>query len=239
MRDILVANHLRKEYRMEDVVVNALNDASFTIQEGEFVVILGPSGSGKSTTLNMIGGIDKLTSGELLYYDREDHEIKINEMSDKKLVDYRRRHIGFVFQFYNLIPNLSVRENVKLAWEMGVNPLNPDELIDKVGLHERINYYPSRLSGGQQQRVAIARALCKNPNILLCDEPTGALDIHTGIEIINLLLDFNQTYHKTVIIVTHNENIAKVADSVLYFKDGKVSKIEKHDKPLRTDEVEW
>ena len=239
MGDIITAKNLYKEYKMGDVIVRALNDASFSIEEGEFVVILGPSGSGKSTTLNMIGGIDTLTGGDLIYHDHESKEHFISSMNQRQLVNYRRNNIGFVFQFYNLIPNLNVTENVKLAQEMSNAPLDPDELIEQVGLAERKDYYPSRLSGGQQQRVAIARALCKNPTILLCDEPTGALDIRTGVEIINLLLNFNKTYHKTVIIVTHNENIAKVADKVLFFRDGKVQRVEQHEKPLSPDEVEW
>ena len=188
MNLLLSASHITKTFDLGEIQVHALNDLSFEIFEGELIVILGPSGSGKSTMLNIIGGIESVTSGEIYYKD-----IALHTASSKELTLYRRQYIGFIFQFYNLMPNLTAYENIQLATEMSSNPLNPAELIKKVGLEDRAGHFPSKLSGGQQQRIAIARALCKNPDLLLCDEPTGALDISTGAQILELLCDFNTT----------------------------------------------
>ena len=234
MNLLLSASHITKTFDLGEIQVHALNDLSFEILEGELVVILGPSGSGKSTMLNIIGGIESITSGEIYYKD-----VALHTASAKELTLYRRQHIGFIFQFYNLMPNLTAYENIQLATEMSSNPLNPDELIKKVGLEDRAGHFPSKLSGGQQQRVAIARALCKNPDLLLCDEPTGALDISTGAQILELLCDFNKEYKKTVVIITHNASIAQVADRVFYVQDGRLKKITENKQPLSPKEVSW
>ena len=234
MKEILRAEGLIKKFISGEVVVNALRGVDFTINEGEFVVVLGPSGSGKSTMLNIIGGIETITDGKLFYND-----VEVHKLNKSGLTDYRRKYIGFVFQFYNLMPNLTAIENVELAAELTDNALDPRELINAVGLAERIDQFPSKMSGGQQQRVAIARALCKNPDLLLCDEPTGALDTKTGVDVLELRLDFNKKYNKTVIVVTHNANIALVADKVFYFRDGHIEKVVVNEKPLTPEEVEW
>ncbi len=231
---LIEAKNITKEYDLGEVVVHALNGVTLSINEGEFVVVLGPSGSGKSTMVNIIGGIDTLSGGELYYNGKA-----LQGLSLKQLTDYRRDHIGFIFQFYNLMPNLTAYENIELAAQLSGNPLNCEELLEKVGLKDRRDHYPSRMSGGQQQRVAIARAICKNPDLLLCDEPTGALDIKTGVEILKLLLAFNREYGKTVIVITHNADIAQIADRVFYFRDGRIERIEAHEKPLTPDEVQW
>lgn len=234
MNLLLSASHITKTFDLGEIQVHALNDLSFEIFEGELIVILGPSGSGKSTMLNIIGGIESVTSGEIYYKD-----IALHTASSKELTLYRRQYIGFIFQFYNLMPNLTAYENIQLATEMSSNPLNPAELIKKVGLEDRAGHFPSKLSGGQQQRIAIARALCKNPDLLLCDEPTGALDISTGAQILELLCDFNKEYKKTVVIITHNASIAQVADRVFYVQDGRLKKITENKQPLSPKEVSW
>ncbi|HHW67626.1 ABC transporter ATP-binding protein [Defluviitalea raffinosedens] len=231
---LLKAKNLRKQYQMGEVTVDALKDASFEIYEGEFIVVLGPSGSGKSTMLNLIGGMDTITSGELYYRDQSLHGA-----SEKELTFYRRNTVGFVFQFYNLMPNLTAYENVKLSVEIAKNPLKVEDVLREVGLEDRADHFPSQMSGGQQQRVSLARAIAKNPEILLCDEPTGALDLATGLQVLKLLRKFNKEYKKTVIIITHNGEIAKMADRVFYIKDGKLSRIEKNEKPLPPEEVAW
>ena len=234
MKEILRAEGLVKKFISGEVVVNALRGVDFTINEGEFVVVLGPSGSGKSTMLNIIGGIETITDGKLFYND-----IQVHKLSKSKLTNYRRKYVGFIFQFYNLMPNLTAIENIELAAELTDNALDPKELLEAVGLKERADYFPAKMSGGQQQRVAIARALCKNPDLLLCDEPTGALDTKTGVDVLELLLDFNKKYNKTIIVVTHNANIALVADKVFYFRDGHIEKVVVNEKPLTPEEVEW
>jgi putative ABC transport system ATP-binding protein len=231
---ILSAKHLSKTYQMGEITVNALDDVSFDVYDGEFIVVLGPSGSGKSTMLNMIGGMDKASSGEIIY--RGQH---LHDASEKALTQYRRTAIGFVFQFYNLIPNLSAYENIKLSVELSKNPLKVEDVLDEVGLLDRADHFPSQLSGGQQQRVAIARAIAKNPDILLCDEPTGALDFSTGLQVLNLLKKFNKTYKKTVVIITHNAGIGKIGDRVFYIKDGKIDHVETNAHPLEPQEVTW
>ena len=231
---LMEVKNLTKEYRMGEVVVHALRGVSFDIYAGEFIVVLGPSGSGKSTLLNIVGGIDKPTSGSIMYENKD-----ISKATDKELTAYRRHMVGFVFQFYNLIPNLTARENVALAAEMTTKSIDPDELLKSVGLSERGGNFPTQLSGGEQQRVAIARAVSKNPHILLCDEPTGALDFSTGISVLRILRDFNQKYKKTVIIITHNASIGAMGDRVFYFKDGLIDRIQTNENPISPEEVSW
>ena len=211
-----------------------MRDVSFEVEEGEFIVILGPSGSGKSTLLNIIGGIETVSEGTVLYRGKTLEFARKTEMSR-----YRKEHIGFVFQFYNLLPNLSALENIEIMAELSEDPLDPGDLLRRVGLSDRADHFPSKLSGGQQQRVAIARALCKNPDLLLCDEPTGALDIRTGAQILQLLWDFNREYKKTVLIITHNEKIAETADRVFYVRDGRIDHVSVNQRRSAPEEVEW
>ncbi len=217
----LRVENISKDFEMGDNTVHALSDVSFEIKKGELVVVLGPSGSGKSTMLNILGGIETPTKGHI-YFEGE----LIDDSNRDALIEFRRRHVGFVFQFYNLLPGLTALENIELAGELSEDPISGRELIEKVGLGDRAEHFPSKMSGGQQQRVAIARALAKNPDILLCDEPTGALDSKTGDLVLQLLGEFNKDYGKTVIIITHNEAIASMADRVFYFKDGHLERIE-------------
>jgi putative ABC transport system ATP-binding protein len=223
-----------KEYIMGEVKVTAANRMSFEVEEGEFVVILGPSGSGKSTVLNIIGGMDRATSGKV-WVGGED----ITQFSDKQLTMYRRKSIGFVFQFYNLMPNLTALENVELVGEVSDNPLNGRDIMNSVGLGERLDNFPAQLSGGEQQRVAIARAIVKNPLLLLCDEPTGALDYVTGKSILKLLYDVNRSMKKTVVIITHNAAVAAMADKVIKLKSGEVESVEKNENPQPPEGIEW
>ncbi|RKD30639.1 ABC transporter ATP-binding protein [Thermohalobacter berrensis] len=225
---------ISKEYQMGEVKVKALQDVSFDIQEGEFVVILGPSGSGKSTLLNIIGGMDTPDNGKVFLRDLE-----ITKFNDKKLTKYRREKIGFVFQFYNLMANLTAKENVELATEICKDSLDVNQVLEDVGLSDRKNHFPSQMSGGEQQRVAIARAVAKNPLLLLCDEPTGALDYKTGISILSLLNRVNKQYGKTVVVITHNAAIANMADKVVRMRSGKIIKIEHNDSPVAPERIEW
>jgi len=225
--------NVSKNYEVGNGSIRAASDVSFDIEEGEFVVILGSSGSGKSTTLNMLGGLENVSEGKIIVGENE-----ITKYSPKQLTIYRRENIGFVFQFYNLIPNLTAYENIDIARKLSKEPLNTDELLDLVQLSSRKNHFPSNLSGGEMQRISIARALCKNPKILLCDEPTGALDSKTGKTILQLLKKMAEKYGKTVIMVTHNNNIAKVADKVIRMKDGTVVDINANSTPLSPEEVE-
>lgn len=231
---LIIAKNVHKEFLLGEVKVKALDDVSFEVYTGELVVILGPSGSGKSTLLNILGGIETVSSGYIAYRD-----IDISSMNEKELTYFRRSNIGFIFQFYNLMPNLTALENVELAAEMSNNPLDCEKLLKQVSLWDRRAHYPGKMSGGQQQRVAIARALCKNPELLLCDEPTGALDISTGIQILKLLVDFNKSYNKTIMIITHNENVAKIADRVFYLKDGSIERIIQNENPAAPEDVVW
>ena len=223
-----------KIYQMGEVEIKALNKASFEIEKGELVVILGPSGAGKTTCLNILGGMDSATRGKVLV-DKKD----ITNYSDKELIMYRRNDIGFVFQFYNLVQNLTALENVELAVQLCKDHLNPKTILNKVGLQKRMDNFPSQLSGGEQQRVAIARAIAKNPKLLLCDEPTGALDYKTGKQILKLLEETARKEKMTVIIITHNAAIAPMADKVIKFKNGSVSDIIINKKPKSIDEIEW
>ena len=225
---------VNKVYKMGEVEIKALNNTSFEIEKGQLICILGPSGAGKTTCLNILGGMDRLTSGNVIV----DGKI-INDLSEKQLIKYRRNDIGFVFQFYNLIQNMTVIENVELATQLCKNSLDPSDILDKVGLKNRKNNFPAQLSGGEQQRVAIARAICKNPKLLLCDEPTGALDYKTGKQILKLLQDTCRNEQMTVIIITHNSAIAPMADKVIKFKSGKVEEIKINKKPVDIERIEW
>ena len=226
--------NISKVYQMGEISIKALNKASFSIEKGELVVILGPSGAGKTTCLNILGGMDEATSGSLII-DGTD----ITELKGKDLINYRRHDIGFVFQFYNLIQNLTALENVELAVQLCKDHLNPEKILKKVGLKDRIDNFPSQLSGGEQQRVSIARALAKNPKLLLCDEPTGALDYKTGKQILKLLEDTCHKEGMTIIIVTHNSAIADMADKVIKFKNGQVEEINTNHNPRPIESIEW
>ena len=233
MRKIIV-NDLVKEYGASDNKVMANDRLSFEIEEGEFVVILGPSGAGKSTLLNILGGMDSATSGSVNVFGKE-----IVGLDEKDLTEYRRQDIGFVFQFYNLIPNLSVLENVELANQIVKKSKDALEILKLVGLENRVNNFPSQISGGEQQRVAIARAIAKNPKILLCDEPTGALDYKTGKNILKILKEYCKNEKKTVIVITHNSSIAQTADKVIEIYDAKVKSVFVNQIPKNIDEIEW
>ena len=221
-------------YKSGNYVQKALDGATFTLDEGKFVVILGPSGAGKSTLLNMLGGLDSPTSGTITINGRD-----ISTLTNNELADYRASTVGFVFQFYNLIPTLTVQENVALVKEISPNTLDPVEMIAEVGLSDHLHNFPSELSGGEQQRVSIARALAKNPKILLCDEPTGALDSETGVLVLKLLLSMAKNHGKTIVIVTHNQSIAKMVDVLIRVKNGKIRSCEEQTAPMSADEVEW
>ncbi|QQO10621.1 ABC transporter ATP-binding protein [Breznakiella homolactica] len=225
---------VRKSYKMGENTIVAADNISFSIDKSEFCVIVGPSGAGKTTVLNMLGGMDSCDSGIIRLDTRE-----ISSLSEKQLTEYRRHDVGFVFQFYNLIPNLTALENVELASEICVDPYDPRETLISVGLAERMGNFPAQLSGGEQQRVSIARALAKNPKILLCDEPTGALDYATGKHILTLLQDSCRRTGKTVIVITHNLAIAGMADRVIHVKNGQVVKMEQNSDPLPVERIEW
>ena len=226
--------NVNKIYKMGDVKIKALNGADFSIEKGEFAVIAGASGAGKSTILNLMGGMDTATTGKIIV-DKEN----VSKFSAKKLTTYRRYDIGFVFQFYNLVQNLTVRENVELATQICKNPLDIDEVIEAVGLKDRSSNFPSQLSGGEQQRVAIARALAKNPKLLLCDEPTGALDYNTGKQILKLLQDTCRKRGVTVVVITHNLALAAMGDKVIKVKNGIVDSVTVNENPLPVEQIEW
>ena len=223
-----------KEYKMGEVKIRALDNTNFGIEKGELVVIVGPSGAGKTTALNILGGMDSITEGTVII-DKKD----ISNFKPKELIKYRREDIGFVFQFYNLVQNLTALENVELATQICKRPLSPKNILKKVGLENRMNNFPSQLSGGEQQRVAIARAIAKNPKLLLCDEPTGALDYKTGKQILQLLQDTCRKEKMTVIIITHNSALTPMADRVIHFKNGTAFDIQKNDNPTPIEEIEW
>ncbi|MDR2908324.1 MAG: ABC transporter ATP-binding protein [Oscillospiraceae bacterium] len=234
METVLELKNLTREYRMGEVVVHALQGVDLAIREGEFVVILGPSGSGKSTILNIAGGIDSPTKGQVLYRGED-----IGAWPEKRLTAYRRKAVGFVFQFYNLMQNLTALENITFSAELSGSPISPAELLEKIDMTDRAGHFPAQMSGGQQQRVAIARAIAKNPDLLLCDEPTGALDISTGISVLKILRDFNKDYGKTVVIITHNAGIGQMADRVLTIRDGLVAGEMVNESPVSPEEVVW
>ena len=227
-------NKLTKTYGSGAAAVHALRGVDIEIPAGEMVVLLGPSGSGKSTLLNILGGLDDATTGTAHFFDQE-----ISRMNERRLTFYRREHVGFVFQFYNLMPSLTAKENVELVTEIASNPMDAEEALAMVGLKERINHFPAQLSGGEQQRVAIARAVAKQPTVMFCDEPTGALDSATGRSVLNVLQDVNQNLGTTVMIVTHAAATAAMADRVIQFADGDVREIIENQTKLTADEIEW
>ena len=234
MKTLIKVNRVSKEYKMGTQTVKAANNLDFTIDQGELVVILGPSGSGKSTLLNLLGGLDKPTSGEIIIDDEN-----ITAFSDKELTRYRAKEIGFIFQFYNLIPNLTACENIEVLNDIVDENIDGKAILTQVGLSQHVNKFPSELSGGEQQRVSIARAIAKKPKMLLCDEPTGALDSHTGKIIIELLINLCESENTTVIIVTHNSEFAKVANKVIHIKNGEVEYIETNETPQSVDAINW
>ncbi len=231
---ILKFEDVWKIYKMGKVDVVALRGVNISIEEGEFVVVLGPSGSGKTTMLNIAGGIDKPTKGKVFFRDME-----ISSLNEKELTMFRRRHIGYVFQFYNLIPTLTARENVQLSAELVDNPRDVDEVLEVVGLKHRADHLPTEMSGGEQQRIAIARALVKNPDLILCDEPTGNLDFETGKKVLEVMRDINREEGRTFLLVTHNAVIAKMADRVIHFRDGRVMRVEENPEPMEPEELSW
>lgn len=234
MSEFVTLEGVKKIYRMGEVEIMAAAGIDFEIQKGEFAVVVGPSGAGKTTALNILGGMDTATEGKVLVDGRD-----IAKFSQRQLTAYRRDDIGFVFQFYNLIPNLTALENVELALQICKNPMDAGQVLKEVGLGERLNNFPAQLSGGEQQRVSIARALAKNPKLLLCDEPTGALDYNTGKSILKLLQDTCREKGMTVILITHNSAIAPMADRVIKIKNGRVSQILRNEHPISVDLIEW
>ena len=234
MEGFLTLDNVSKTYKTGEVEVKALTDVSLSLAEGEFAVILGSSGAGKTTLLNLLGGMDNATNGKIIL----DGKV-VTELNKKGLCEYRRSDVGFVFQFYNLMPNLTALENVEIAVEICKNHLSPEKTLEEVGLKERMANFPAQLSGGEQQRVSIARALAKNPKLLLCDEPTGALDYVTGKKILKCLYDVSKEQKKTVVVVTHNQAIKDIADKVFYIKSGRIEKTVINEHPKSVDEIEW
>ncbi|HIX29137.1 MAG TPA: ABC transporter ATP-binding protein [Candidatus Blautia stercoravium] len=234
MEDYVKLENVTKVYKMGEVEIRAVDGISFSIKKGEFVVVVGPSGAGKTTVLNILGGMDTASSGQVLV-DGSD----VAKYNSRQLTGYRRDDIGFVFQFYNLVQNLTALENVELALQICKQPLDAAQVLREVGLGERLNNFPAQLSGGEQQRVSIARALAKNPKLLLCDEPTGALDYNTGKSILKLLQDTCRKMGMTVIVITHNSAIAPMADRIIHIKNGKVSSMEQNEHPVAVETIEW
>ena len=234
MDEFVKLQNITKIYKMGEVEIRAADGINFFVQKGEFVVIVGPSGAGKTTVLNILGGMDTATEGTLLV-DGQD----VTQYSARQLTEYRREDIGFVFQFYNLVPNLTALENVELALQICRDPLDARKVLEEVGLGDRLNNFPAQLSGGEQQRVSIARALAKNPKLLLCDEPTGALDYNTGKSILKLLQNMCRERGMTVIVITHNQALAPMADRLIHIKNGQVSQMETNEQPMSIDEIEW
>ena len=227
-------DNIGKQYKMGEVIIDALKDTRKKKEKGELVVIVGPSGAGKTTTLNILGGMDTATSGKVIVDNKE-----ITKLKNKELTKYRREDVGFVFQFYNLVQNLTAKENVELATQICKDSLDVSKILEKVGLGNKKDNFPSQLSGGEQQRVAIARAIAKNPKLLLCDEPTGALDYKTGKQILKLLQDTCRKEKMTVVIITHNTAIAPMADKIIYFKNGQAEKTKLNKNPTSIDDIEW
>ena len=234
MKSFITFNNVKKTYKVGDVEINASDGVDFEVNKGEFVVIVGPSGAGKTTILNLLGGMDKATSGQILV-DGQD----VAKYSERQLTQYRRDDIGFVFQFYNLVQNLTALENVELATQISKNPLDVRMVLERVGLNKRLDNFPAQLSGGEQQRVAIARAIAKNPKLLLCDEPTGALDYQTGKAILGLLREMCVKYTMTVIVITHNSALAPMADRIIHLKNGQVASMNINEHPKSIAEIEW
>lgn len=234
MKDFVVLENVSKYYYMGNHKIEAANNISFTINKGEFCVIVGPSGAGKTTVLNILGGMDSCDGGTIIL-----DGLVVSSLNERQLTDYRRYDVGFVFQFYNLVQNLTALENVELASQICKDPLDPARVLSQVGLSERMDNFPAQLSGGEQQRVSIARALAKNPKILLCDEPTGALDYETGKNILKLLQDSCRQFGKTVILITHNQAISQMADRVIHLKNGQVSEMSTNPTPLPIERIEW
>lgn len=231
---IVEFKNVSRVYTSGDHELKALDNVNLTLDEGKFIVILGPSGAGKSTLLNLLGGLDSPTSGKIIVDGKD-----ISDLSGDELAVYRAAKVGFVFQFYNLVPTLTVHENVALVKEIAPDALSATKMLEEVGLSDHLKNFPSELSGGEQQRVSIARALAKNPKILLCDEPTGALDSRTGVLVLKLLLKMARDYGKTIVIVTHNQNIAKMADVVMRVKNGKILSCEEQENPVSADDIDW
>lgn len=234
MESFISFNEVYKRYKMGEVIITAANGVTFNVEKGEFAIVVGSSGAGKTTVLNILGGIDKSDGGSF-YVDGKE----ISSLSEKELIAYRRHDIGFVFQFYNLVPNLTARENVELSSQICDNPMPVEEALKAVGLEDRMDNFPSQLSGGEQQRVSIARALAKRPKLLLCDEPTGALDYNTGKKVLKLLQDTCKKEGMTVVLITHNSMITPMADRVIRMRNSKVESIEINDNPLPVDAIEW
>lgn len=230
----IVMNNVYKRYKMGEVVIAAANGVNFEIEKGEFAVVVGPSGAGKTTVLNILGGMDSCDEGQVIIDD-----IDISKYDAKQLTRYRRFDIGFVFQFYNLMQNLTAKENVELATQISKNSINAIDVLNQVGLKDRINNFPAQLSGGEQQRVSIARALAKRPKLLLCDEPTGALDYNTGKTILKILQDTCRLCKMTVIVITHNQAITPMADKIITMRNGKVTQITKNTDPIPVENIEW
>ena len=230
----LSLSDVSKRYQTGTICVDALKHISFELDDGDFVVILGSSGAGKTTLLNLLGGMDSATEGEIVVDGKN-----ITKLNKRGLTEYRRNDVGFVFQFYNLMPNLTALENVEIAVEICKNHLSPEEVLREVGLGDRLNNFPAQLSGGEQQRVSIGRAIAKSPKLLLCDEPTGALDYNTGKKILKLLYDVSKKRNRLVVVVTHNSALKDMADKVIYIKSGEIERIEKNEHPVPIEEIEW
>ncbi|WP_299417763.1 ABC transporter ATP-binding protein [uncultured Sulfitobacter sp.] len=235
MADVIFRTRaVTKIYETGDVKVHALDGVDLELYKSELTVLLGPSGSGKSTLLNILGGLDHATDGRVWF-----EETELTDMSERGLTKYRRDHVGFVFQFYNLVPSLTARENVQLVTDVAPNPMPAEEALELVGLGKRMDHFPSEMSGGEQQRVAIARAIAKRPQILLCDEPTGALDSTTGVQVLEVLRDINERFGTTTVVITHNAEIQRMAHRVIFFQDGKISEVRVNDKRIAPCEIVW
>ena len=230
----LKLENVGRDFKSEAGVLSALTDVSFELENGEFVVVVGPSGAGKTTLLNLLGGMDSPSRGEIVLDD-----VLISKFNKREMINFRRNDVGFVFQFYNLMPNMTARENVELATEICKNSLDSVKVLKDVGLEDKLHHFPAQLSGGEQQRVSIARAIAKNPKILLCDEPTGALDYETGKKILKLLYDISKNNQKLVLVVTHNQALKEMADKVVTIKNGKIKSIVKNESPKSIEEIEW